>query len=141
MRTAERLGGRVTGALDARPCRAHDLPARVLYDTLGRMLIGELIRATRERHGLTQARLARRIGSDRAYVSRVEAGEVSPTIDWATRTMAAMGEDLVLAVQRSRFDDHDPQAHRMVGSWDGDRRLEDFLASATALEALTRSER
>jgi predicted transcriptional regulator len=105
------------------------------------MLIGELIRATRERHGLTQARLARRIGSDRAYVSRVEAGEVSPTIDWATRTMAAMGEDLVLAVQRSRFDDHDPQAHRMVGSWDGDRRLEDFLASATALEALTRSER
>jgi transcriptional regulator with XRE-family HTH domain len=37
------------------------------------MLIGELIRATRERHGLTQARLARRIGSDRAYVSRVEA--------------------------------------------------------------------
>jgi transcriptional regulator with XRE-family HTH domain len=106
-----------------------------------RMLIGELIRATRERHGLTQARLARRIGSDRAYVSRVEAGEVSPTMDWATRALAAMGEELVFDVQRSRLDDHDPQAHRLVGSWDGDRRLEDFLASATALERLARSER
>ena len=38
------------------------------------MPIGELVRVTRERHGLSQARLARRIGSDRAYVSRVEAG-------------------------------------------------------------------
>jgi transcriptional regulator with XRE-family HTH domain len=117
-----------------------DLPSRVLSDTLERMVIGELLRATRERHGLTQARLARRIGSDRAYVSRVEAGEVSPTIDWATRALAAMGEELVLDVQRSRFDDHDPQAHRVVGSWDADRRLEDLLASATALETLTRTE-
>jgi transcriptional regulator with XRE-family HTH domain len=117
-----------------------DLPSRVLSDTLERMVIGELLRATRERHGLTQARLARRIGSDRAYVSRVEAGEVSPTIDWATRALAAMGEELVLDVQRSRFDDHDPQAHRLVGSWDADRRLEDLLASATALETLTRTE-
>lgn len=117
-----------------------DLSPRVLSDTLERMVIGELLRATRERHGLTQARLARRIGSDRAYVSRVEAGEVSPTIDWATRALAAMGEELVLDVQRSRFDDHDPQAHRLVGSWDADRRLEDFLASTTALETLTRTE-
>jgi hypothetical protein len=51
--------------------------------------------------------------------------------------MAAMGEELVLGVQRSRFDDHDTQAHRLVGTWGGDRRLEDFLGSATALDALT----
>jgi transcriptional regulator with XRE-family HTH domain len=101
------------------------------------MLIGELIRATRERHGLTQTRLARRIGSDRAYVSRVEGGAASPTFDWATRAMAAMGEELVLGVQRSRFDDHDAEAHRLFGTWGGDRRLEDFLASATVLDALT----
>jgi transcriptional regulator with XRE-family HTH domain len=104
------------------------------------MTIGQLLRSTRERHGLTQARLARRIGSDRAYISRVEAGEVSPTIDWVRRATGAMGEELVLDVQRSRFDDHDPQAHRLVGSWDPDRRLEDFRASATALDALTRAE-
>jgi transcriptional regulator with XRE-family HTH domain len=89
---------------------------------------------------LTQTRLARRIGSDRAYVSRVEGGAASPTFDWATRAMAAMGEELVLDVQRSRFDDHDPHAHRTVGGWDGDRRLADFLASTKALDALTRTE-
>jgi transcriptional regulator with XRE-family HTH domain len=102
------------------------------------MTITELLRTTRERHGLTQARLARRIGSDRAYISRVESGEVSPTVDWVRRAMAAMGEDLVVDVRRSRFDDHDPQAHRLIGGWDGDRRLEDFLASAAALDELTR---
>ena len=105
------------------------------------MSIAELIRATRERHGLTQARLARRIGSDRAYVSRVELGEVSPTVEWARRALAAMGEELMLGVQRSRFDDHDPQAHRLVGGWDADRRLEDFLASAPALDELARTKR
>ena len=55
--------------------------------------VGELLRSTRERHDLTQARLARRIGTDRAYVSRVEGGASSPTFDWATRAMAAMGEE------------------------------------------------
>jgi hypothetical protein len=69
----------------------------------------------------------------------VEGGAVSPTFAWATRALAAMGEELVLGAQRSRFDDHDAQAHRLVGTWDGDRRLEDFLASAPALDTLGRS--
>jgi transcriptional regulator with XRE-family HTH domain len=103
------------------------------------MEIGELLRATRQRHGLTQARLARRIGADRAYVSRVERGEVSPTFEWAQRALAAMGEELVLDVRRSRFDDHDPTAHRIVGGWDPDRRLDDFVASAEVLDDLARS--
>lgn len=103
------------------------------------MGIGELLRATRHRHGLTQARLARRIGADRAYVSRVERGEVSPTFEWAKRALAAMGEELVLDVRRSRFDDHDPGAHGIVGRWDPDRRLDDFVASAEVLDELARS--
>jgi transcriptional regulator with XRE-family HTH domain len=101
--------------------------------------IGELLRATRERHGLTQTRLARRIGADRAYVSRVERGDVSPTFDWAERAFAAMGEQLALEVRRSRFDDHDATAHRIVGGWGPDRRLDDFVASAEVLDQLARS--
>jgi ribosome-binding protein aMBF1 (putative translation factor) len=62
---------------------AGTLPAAVAVMCLIRhavaMRIGELLRATRERHGLTQARLARRIGADRAYIRRVERGEASPT--------------------------------------------------------------
>src|SRR3954454_503926 len=71
-------------------------------------MIGELLRATRERHGLTQARLARRIGADRGYVSRVERGDVSPTFEWVERALAAMGEELAVGVRRSRWHDHDP---------------------------------
>jgi transcriptional regulator with XRE-family HTH domain len=103
------------------------------------MPIGELLRATRAAHGLSQARLARRIGADRAYVSRVERGAVSPTFDWVERALAAMGEELALDVRRSRYDDHDPAAHRLVGGWDPDRRLEDFVASAEVLDELARS--
>ena len=74
-----------------------------------------------------------------AYVSRVERGEVSPTFDWVERALAAMGEELALGVRRSRFDDHDPAAHRLVGAWDPDRRLEDFVASAGVLDELAGS--
>jgi transcriptional regulator with XRE-family HTH domain len=102
------------------------------------VVIGGLLRAMRQRHGLTQARLARRIGADRAYVSRVERAEVSPTFGWALRALAAMGEELVLGVRRSRFDDHDPAAHGIVGGRDPDRRL-DFVASAAVLDDLARS--
>jgi transcriptional regulator with XRE-family HTH domain len=101
--------------------------------------IGELLRATRERHGSTQARLARRIGADRAYVSRVERGEASPTFAWVERTLAAMGEELSLEVRRTRFDDHDAVAHPLVGPWDADRRLDDFVASTEVLDDLARS--
>ena len=102
------------------------------------MAIGELLCTTRERHGLTQARLARRIGSDRAYISRVERGKTSPTFAWAERALAAMGEELALEIRRSRWDDHDPGAHRIVGSMDPDRRLDDFVASAEVLDELAR---
>jgi transcriptional regulator with XRE-family HTH domain len=103
------------------------------------MTIGELVRATRERHGLTQARLARRLGADRGYVSRVERGEVSPTFEWAERALAAMGEELALEVRRSRWDDHDPDAQRLVAGWDPGRRLDDLIASAEVLDRLARS--
>lgn len=118
---------------------AHPFASVCLIGHTGVVRIGELLRATRERHGLSQARLARRIGADRAYVSRVERGEVSPTFDWAERALAAMGEELALEVRRSRFDDHDPTAHRIVGGWDPDRRLDDFVASAEVLDQLARS--
>ena len=114
------------------------LPRRVLSDTLRAMGVGEVLRATRERHGLSQARLARRIGGDRGHISRVERGEVSPTFEWLERALAAMGEELVLGVRRSRFDDHDPAAQRIVAAWSPDRRLDDFVASAEVLDALAR---
>src|SRR3954465_10619918 len=100
------------------------------------MTIGALVRATRERHGLSQARLAGRIGADRGYVSRGERGDVSPTFEWVERALAAMGEELALDVRRSRWDDHDPVAHRLVGSWDPDRPVCDLVAPARGVHPL-----
>src|SRR4051794_33938574 len=99
------------------------------------MGIGELVRETRKRHGLSQARLARRIGGDRSYVSRV----VSPTFAWAERALAAMGEELALDVRRRRWDDHDPEAHPIFMSPAPEGRRDDFVASAEVLDARARS--
>jgi len=68
---------------------------------------GELIRRTRERHGISQRSLALRTGTDQAAVSRIERGEVSPSVDTVERLLAAMGEGLGLeAVPFAR--DYDP---------------------------------
>src|SRR6478735_2440606 len=53
-----------------------------------------MMRKARQRHGLSQAALAFRAGTDQAAVSRIERGEVSPTVDTVERLLAAMGEQL-----------------------------------------------
>lgn len=71
---------------------------------------GELIRSTRERHGLSQRRLARRVGTRQSAISRLEADEVSPSVETLELLMLAMGERLQLsAVAPAR--EYDP-AHR-----------------------------
>ena len=63
------------------------------------MDVGELIRTSRTRRGLSQRRLALRAGTDQAAVSRIERGEVSPSLETAERLLAAMGERLRLDVE------------------------------------------
>lgn len=58
------------------------------------MQAAEVIRQARKRHDLSQATLALRAGTDQAAVSRIERGEVSPTIETVERLLAAMGECL-----------------------------------------------
>src|SRR3954453_876799 len=101
--------------------------------------IGELLRRSRRGHGLSQARLARRLGVHRALISRVERGIISPSFAWVERALAAVGGELSVAVVRCRVDDHDPGAHRIVGAMSPDQRLDDFLASAGTLDALARA--
>lgn len=49
---------------------------------------------TREQHGLSQQRLARRIGTRQSAISRLERGEVSPTVETLNLLLNAMGEQL-----------------------------------------------
>lgn len=64
------------------------------------MDIGHLIRLRREANGLTQSQLALRAGSTQAAISRLERGELSPTIETVERLLAVMGEEAEITVRR-----------------------------------------
>jgi len=52
---------------------------------------GQIVIDARKKANITQAELARRIGCDRAYVSRVESGKTEPRISTFYRIMNAIG--------------------------------------------------
>jgi|SRR5436190_17989355 transcriptional regulator with XRE-family HTH domain len=58
---------------------------------------GEFIREVRQRHGLSQAALARRARTTQKQVSRIERGEISPSVTTLDRLLAVMGERLELS--------------------------------------------
>jgi uncharacterized protein len=60
------------------------------------MTAGETIRRARERHGISQRTLALRASTDQAAISRIERGDISPTVETVERLLAAMGERLGL---------------------------------------------
>ncbi len=52
---------------------------------------GQIIENTRKKAKITQAELARRIGSNRSYISHVEKGMTEPRISTFYRIMNALG--------------------------------------------------
>lgn len=52
------------------------------------------MREVRRRHGLDQAGLARRVGTEQPAISRIERDMVSPSLDTLNRLFEAMGETL-----------------------------------------------
>lgn len=71
-----------------------------------------MIRTTRIRHGLTQQRLARRVGTHQSAISRLEADQNSPSVETLELLLHAMGESLQLASQPLERD-YDP-VHRQA---------------------------
>jgi transcriptional regulator with XRE-family HTH domain len=68
-------------------------------------MMGEELRKARERVGLTQEQLSFRAGCSRPYVSQLERGLKSPTVDTLFRLCDALGiraSELVAAVERAR---------------------------------------
>jgi transcriptional regulator with XRE-family HTH domain len=61
--------------------------------------VGQLVREARQRHGLTQQRLARRCSTSQRHISRIERDEVSPTVETLERLLRAMGERLTLTAE------------------------------------------
>lgn len=61
--------------------------------------VGWLLRIEREKRGLTQVRLARRVGTSQQCVSRVEAGRFAATTDLLERLFDAIDAQLDVGVQ------------------------------------------
>jgi transcriptional regulator with XRE-family HTH domain len=83
---------------------------------------GELIRAVRTRHGISQQRLARRVGTEQSAISRLEADKNSPSVETLEQILNAMGETLDLSsVSLER--DYDPLHRRAVAARSPAERL------------------
>jgi transcriptional regulator with XRE-family HTH domain len=92
------------------------------------MTSAELIREVRRRHGLSQRRLAVRAGASQAWISRIEQGRVSPSIESLQRLLTVMGETLNLEAESLVGDEEDevwrelhrarPMAERLERAFD-----------------------
>ena len=61
--------------------------------------LGQQLRALREAQHLSQAELARRMGSTQPAIARLEAGRVAPSLGTLDRAAAALGVELVITLQ------------------------------------------
>lgn len=53
--------------------------------------LGKIIREARKEERITQSELARRIGANKSYISRVENGLIDPTISTVYSIITALG--------------------------------------------------
>lgn len=58
--------------------------------------LGQIIKKSRREENLTQAELAQKVGTDKAYISRVENGITIPSVSTFYRIITALGLTLSL---------------------------------------------
>lgn len=64
---------------------------------------GQLLREARERHGVSQKRLAARASTTQSAISRIERDKVSPSVATLSELLYLLGEDLTLGAQQRDF--------------------------------------
>ena len=57
--------------------------------------IEQIIRARKEQN-MTQAELAKRVGTQKSNISRLESGNCNPSLDFLTKVSEALGKSLVV---------------------------------------------
>src|ERR1700730_4088656 len=78
-------------------CMTNDRPERLTLSALGS---GRLIREPRRLGGLTQADLARRLGTTQSAVSNWERGRDTPRVDTLARILDACGFEADMTFRR-----------------------------------------
>jgi transcriptional regulator with XRE-family HTH domain len=98
---------------------------------------GALIREARMRRGVSQSTLARRAGTTQKQVSRIERGEVSPSVSTIARLLAAIGERLELhAVPGARDNRSDDDLRADFERLDARERLAQTAALSRTLTGI-----
>jgi transcriptional regulator with XRE-family HTH domain len=104
------------------------------------MTAGELLRATRRKHGLTQQQLAIRARTSQAAVSRIERDVVSPSTATLAELLRLMNEELVLDTREVDWG-HDVTLNRGNLSLPLARRLDRMRPYARLVGELERAGR
>jgi transcriptional regulator with XRE-family HTH domain len=117
---------------------ARDRPDR---HTLSRLRTGPLIREARAHAGLTQAELARRLGTKQSVVSRWERGLDVPRVDTLGRILHACGFEADLIFRRHDDEDRSQIAERLSRSVDERARYFRGAVNAYRLARQVRPER
>lgn len=97
---------------------------------------GQLLKEARERHGVSQKRLAMRAGTTQSAISRIERDGVSPSVETLRELLYLLGEDLTLGAEQRDFGiDRTLNAERLKLS--PSERVEYGLAMAEQLIAIS----
>ena len=67
-------------------------------------VLGDIVRSTRERKGVSQRSLARRAGTTQAAISRIESGRESPSFERFTTLLLVLGERPVVTTRPLEHD-------------------------------------
>lgn len=100
---------------------------------------GELILEARRRAGLTQTRLAERMGTHQSVVARWETGRTKPDFVTVRRAVRAAGFDLKVSLAPA--DDHDLALIRRQLALLPHQRLSAMVEAVRALDAMVAAAR
>jgi transcriptional regulator with XRE-family HTH domain len=101
----------------------------------------QLIRTVRLEAGLTQAELARRIGTSQAAVARLERRGANPRLATLARVVAATGKQLELAAREPDGGVDEEQIARQLRMTPAERAASHDHAYASSAELVRRSRR
>jgi len=74
---------------------AHGTPERAKFDEEAyAFYTSQILRDTRKEARLTQLELARKIGTDKSYISRIEKGIITPSVATFYRIISALGRNV-----------------------------------------------
>ena len=61
-------------------------------------VISQIIKARKEQN-MTQSELARRVGTQKSNISRLESGNYNPSLDFLIRVTRSLGKELKITIQ------------------------------------------